>query len=268
MLYSDYVNTLFDFAQDAYTMVNSKGYDAFRNKVYEEDDPVPVPVKGTRHPSTRHERWKLTTDHKKADRQKAEALGMNSPWKEPTHSKWIDPYLKHSISAGDWRLALKGKTTSKKRREDSKKEVEQFWRTASDYPELTDEVWEQAWRDWEEEQYWDRIDAEEWEDMKTYEEVEEFYREEEEHRSGLARDLSSARDGLARDTEPEDDLEDADLSSVTVVTNNSYVLERGVTCQGMRFVCEDEEAARWLFHRLSAFYPSSTDFSPKFVRNK
>lgn len=95
------------------------------------------------------------------------------------------------------------------------------------------------------------MDAEEWEDMQYFQEVEEFYREEEERRSGLARDSG---------IEPDDD----DLSSIGVTDH--FVLERGVTCEGMRFVCEDEESARWLFHRLEAFYPNSTDFSPKFVR--
>lgn len=250
MLYSDYVNTLFDFSQDAYTMVNSKGYDAFRNKVYEEDDPVPVPVKGTRHQTTRGERRRLTAHHKAAEKR----LKSNLRYKEGFVS---DPTFHHDHLERVW---FSGKLDASHKEEvRSRKEVEQFMQTVPE-PELTDEVWNRAWKEYEEEQYWDRIDSEEWEDMMAFQEIEEFY-EEEERRSGLARDLSSARDGLARDTdsgiEPEE--EDTDLSSVGVV------MERGVTCEGMRFACENEEAARWLFHRLFAFYPETTRFSPQFV---
>lgn len=258
MLYADYVATLFDFGGD-YSFVNAKGYDAFRAKVNEPDDPATAPVKGTRHQSTRGERRKLTAHHKSREKRLKSSLDYKVGYVN-------DPAFHHDHTERVW---FSGRVeTSHKKEVRVKKEVEQFWKTVPDYPELTDQVWNQAWSEYEEEKYWDRVDLQEWEDMKTFQEIEEFYREEEEHRSGLARDLSSARDGLARDTdsgiEPEDD---ADISPVGVVTDH-YVLERGVTCQGMRFICEDEEAARWLFHRLSAFYPSSTDFSPKFVRSK
>lgn len=140
------------------------------NKLEEKPDGVDTPRK----PSTRAERRKATARAKAKNQAKAKALGMNSPWKEPTHSKWIDPYLKHHVSAGDWRLALKGKATSKARRAEDKGVIREYLNEDT-YGVFIDEDWEQAWKEHDEAEYWEAIEASEYEDMRTFEEVRAYY---------------------------------------------------------------------------------------------
>lgn len=171
--YDNYIASLFSFIDSAWDCVNFEAFASYVAKVAE-SDVVDVRVCGTRHPSTRAKRRKATAHHKKADARKATALGMNSPWKEPTRSKWVDPYLKHHVSAGDWRLALKGKATSKARRAEDKGVIREYLNEDT-YGVFIDEDWEQAWKEHDEAEYWEAIEASEYEDMRTFEEVRAYY---------------------------------------------------------------------------------------------
>lgn len=91
-----------------------------------------------------------TRKAKAKNREKAEFLGMNNPWKEATHSKWVDPYLKHAISEGDWHNWLRRPNPSKVRRQASTNTLLN-WRAEYDRADVTLENSYQ-WRYWEREE--------------------------------------------------------------------------------------------------------------------
>lgn len=196
--YRSQIEALYRKAEDEDMLILSNGGEEF-------------PVK----PSTRGERRKLTAHHKSREKR----LKSNMQYMD----EWVNnPTFHHDHTEKMW---FSGKLeTSHKEEVRTRKEVAQFMQTVPE-PELTDEVWEQAWKDWEEEEYWERVEAQEWEDMQTFQEIEEFFSEEEERRSGLARDTSSGH----------------------------LVWEYTVTCDGNSFVT-DEKGANWLVGKLRAFH--------------
>ena len=248
------------------------GLQAYYLKTEEMEEGESIPVKGTRHPSTRDDRRIAKKHHKRKDARYASDRDVRKakkrsgekgktvlPWKKdrrlhPSRVAYSgrlnggDRRMKNKEALQNWRAEYEGNVFVRN------SSTWRWWEDDSSFLynllvwDEDENLWEEAWSERAEEEYWEAIDAEEWEEIRTSEEVAYYYEEEE----------------IEVEEIPDNGEEWTEVSSVEVCglerDDDLCPMDFAVTCGDMTFTADSEKGAAWLYDRLVPFYGDKVKF--------